>query len=486
MYTSAVARRLLQAAEALERDGKLLPAKAAYQQLLSQFPDLPDCWYNLALLQRRAGRFEAALASYQQALERGVAHPEEVHLNRAVVYSDHLRRDAAAEAELRTALRINPGYEPALLNLANLHEDQGKRSEAQAAYQALLHLNPGHAEALARYANLSTIHSPDDPLILRLRQALLNDTASAEEKASLGFALGRALDCSGSYSDAFQAYEAANLRSRLSAAGSAPPYDRRAHERHIDQIIHSFSHAGRPAAVTTRGVQPIFICGMFRSGSTLLEQVLARHPQVTSGGELPYLPGLVRSAFPDFPTGIATTAPQVLEQLAGQYCAALRKLFPAAQRVTDKRPDNFLYIGLIKTMFPDARILHTQRNALDNCLSIFFLHLDHSMGYALDLIDTAHYYRQYRRLMAHWKSRHAPSILDFDYDAFVRDPGPAVARLLEFLGLDWADECLRFDDASTSVRTASVWQVREPLYQRSSGRWRNYAEEITDLRRYLE
>ena len=112
---------------------------------------------------------------------------------------------------------------------------------------------------------------------------------------------------------------------------------------------------------------------------------------------------------------------------------------PDAAVVTDKRPDNFLYVGLIKSLFPDARIVHTTRDPLDNCLSVHFLHLDHAMGYALDLMDTAHYYRQYRRLMAHWKSLYGDDILDFDYDTFVRDPGPAVERLLAFCGLDWEE-----------------------------------------------
>ena len=119
--------------------------------------------------------------------------------------------------------------------------------------------------------------------------------------------------------------------------------------------------------------------------------------------------------------------------LGARYSRCCRRLFPGAEHVTDKRPDNFLYIGLIKTLFPDARIIHTTRNPLDNCLSIFFLHLDHSMGYALDLMDTGHYYAQYRRLMSHWKSLYGADILDFDYDAFVREPRPAVAAIARVL-----------------------------------------------------
>jgi hypothetical protein len=224
---------------------------------------------------------------------------------------------------------------------------------------------------------------------------------------------------------------------------------------------------------------------MFRSGSTLTEQVLAGHSRVKAGGEIDFVPTLVQTALAPFPQRMAQVTPRELDEFAAHYLAALARLFPDAAVVTDKRPENFLYIGLIKSLFPDARIVHTTRNALDNCLSVHFLHLDHAMGYALDLMDTAHYYRQYRRLMAHWKSLYGGDILDLDYDAFVRDPRPAVERLLAFCELDWEESCMEFHRVSNAVKTASVWQVREPLYQRSSGRWQNYARELEPLRAYL-
>jgi hypothetical protein len=224
---------------------------------------------------------------------------------------------------------------------------------------------------------------------------------------------------------------------------------------------------------------------MFRSGSTLTEQVLAGHSRVTAGGEIDILPALVRNELSPFPARMGELSPRQLDELAARYTASLSKLFPGAPHVTDKRPDNFLHIGLIKSLFPDARIIHTTRDALDNVLSIYFLHLDHGMGYALDLMDIAHYYRQYRRLMAHWKSQFGPDILDFDYDAFVRAPRPAVEKLLAFCDLDWEEDCLDFQHVRNAVKTASVWQVREALYQRSSGRWRNYARHLHSLRAYL-
>ena len=217
---------------------------------------------------------------------------------------------------------------------------------------------------------------------------------------------------------------------------------------------------------------------MFRSGSTLAERILASHSRVTAGGELPFIPTLVRNELRPFPASMLDLTQSRLDMLAHSYLTALRQLFPHADLVTDKRPDNFLYIGLIKRLFPHARIVHTTRNPLDNCLSIFFLHLDHSMSYALDLADIAHYYSQYRRLMAHWQSLYRADILDLDYDMLVREPREQIARLLDFCGLEWQDSCLEFQRTTSAVKTESVWQVRESLYQRSSGRWRNYAAHL--------
>lgn len=477
---------LLREAARLEQLGQLAEAAATYERILARWPELPDCWYNLGLLQRRLRRYDEALASYGEALARGVRQPEEVHLNRAVILADHLRQDAAAESELRAALSLNPRYLPALHNLANLHEDLGRREEALATYARILELDSRAFESLARSAALHRVERPDDPLIARLRAALADPAASAAERASLGFALGAALDSCGEYAAAFNACEAANRESRASAP-AAPRYDRASQERFTDELIRAFGrpahNSGAPEAAP--GPRPIFICGMFRSGSTLAEQLLARHPLVTAGGELPFLPELVRSDLAPYPAALATLPESRIAELGQRYRAALARLFPGAAYVTDKRPDNFLHIGLIKRLFPDARIVYTTRDALDNCLSIFFLHLDQRLGYALDLLDTGHYYREYRRLMAHWKALYADGLLELNYDNLVSDPRPAVERLLRFCGLAWDEACLAPAPRGAAVKTASVWQVREPLYRRSSGRSRHYRRELEALAAYL-
>jgi tetratricopeptide (TPR) repeat protein len=484
MSDLGTADRMVREAVILDRQGRMAEAITAYQAVLARWPMLSDCWYHLALLQRRAGQFSAALASYQRALDFGVKRPEEVHLNRGVIFADHLHRPDDAQRALEAALAINSTYVPALMNLANLHEDLGRREEAAAVYERILTLDPRRFEALARRANLQLFAAADDPLIDRLRHALADPGGDSAERASLGFALGRALDACGAYDAAFEAYARANRDSRDSAVPGAARYDRAVEDRFADRLMAAFpaARAGVPPGGRPR---PIFVCGMFRSGSTLVEQLLAGHARIRPAGELDLLPQLAQGFLAPFPESLATVPASRLALIADRYESALRTLFPDADFVTDKRLDNFIYIGLIKTLFPDAKIVHTTRNPLDTCLSIFFLHLDHRMSYALDLMDIGHQYRTYRRLMTHWKEIYGGDILDVSYERLVREPEPVIEGLLSFLGLEWDERCLTVPSRGRTIKTASVWQVREPLNQRSSGRASNYAGRLDELRRYL-
>ena len=466
---------LLTQASALRAAGRVGEAIAAYQRLLAANPELPGSWYNLGWLQKQARHFEDALASYRQALDRGVDEPEEVHLNQAVILSDHLSRPEDALAELEAALALNPIYVPALLNLGNLHEDRGDRAAASDAYQRALAQQPGNALALARLAGVS---DADDELIERVRAAIAQAQTSPAEKADLGFALGRLLDQAGDYDAAFEAYAEANRASAASYGPKFRGYDRSAQEQLVDRLIAAFPVPAQPRE-SSEGQAPLFICGLFRSGSTLVEQILAGHSRVAAGGELDLIPALVARIQP-YPEALEAADPAMFERLRRTYLAGL----PAGgsgKIVTDKRPDNFLHIGLIKAMFPEAKIVHTQRDPLDNLLSLHFLHLDPAMAYALDLEDAAHWHGEYRRLMAHWKALYGDDIHDVDYDQLVREPRPVVERLLAFCGLEWEDQCLAFHSGERVVKTASVWQVRQPLYTRSSGRWKNYERHLRPL-----
>jgi tetratricopeptide (TPR) repeat protein len=476
---------MMREATQLRRQNRVPEAIEAYQRILARWPGQAESWFNLAVLQRQARRFDEALDSYQKALHAGVARPEEAHLNRSVIYTDYLRQHAEAERELRLALSLNPGFTPALLNLGNLCEDLGRRAEALSLYAQILAREPRCFEALARYANLQPRTPVDPTLIAQLKHAIADPAAAAAERASLSFALGRVLDGAGQYPAAFAAYRAANQASRASAAALDPRYDRARQHAFVDRLIASGTATQRALPGGTTRPNPIFICGMFRSGSTLAEQLLAGCSGVAAGGELDFLPRLVDSELAPFPESLASLSAQSLEAFAARYRAELAHVSADALYVIDKRPDNFLYIGLIKSLFPDARIVHTIRNPLDNCLSIYFLHLDQRMSYALDLLDIGHYFREYRRLMTHWKTKYAADIFDFDYDALVSEPRPMMERLCAFLGLECDGRMPQAAPDGHAIKTASVWQVREPLYRSSSGRARHYAGELKELRDYL-
>lgn len=462
-------------AAALRRAGRTAEAIAAYSALLEREPDLPDSWYNLAWLQRQARNYQAALECYQHALNRGVRDPEEVHVNRAVILSDHLARHDEAEAELEAALSLNPAYLPALLNLGNLHEDRGRRDAAQAMYRRALEIAPENALATSRLAGVVDTQSQAAGELIEQLQRAIGRARSPAETADLGFGLGRLLDGRGDYRKAFAAYRRANQASREALGASFGGYDPIAQEQFVDRMIAAFPSSIDRSGHT--GSAPVFIVGMFRSGSTLVEQILGSHGAVAPAGELDLIPALAR-AIPGYPQSVAAADDATIEEWRRFYLDGSSPFRRSDVLVTDKRPDNFLHLGLIKSVFPDAKIVHTRRNRLDNLLSLYFLHLDSAMPYALDLRDAAHWHAQYERLMIHWKTVYPNDIVDVDYDELVSNPRPVVEQLLAFLGLRWEDSLLDFHTRDVAVKTASVWQVREPLHARSSGRWRNYSDEL--------
>ncbi len=464
--------------------GQFSEAVAGFERLLAVRPDLADYWYNLGYAQRRVKRFEDALSSYQQALDRGVEQPEQVHLNRAVILTSNLGRGDEAEADLKAALAIAPKYVPALINLGGLYEERGDREQAKAAYARALEIEPDDALVLTRLAVLSDIEEPKRPLLDRIRAQINSPQTRPTDRADLGFALGQVLDTSGSYDEAFDAYKAANEASRASWEGKAA-YDSATEQAMTDRIIAAFSEAGNTDDDGGDDT-PIFICGMFRSGSTLTERVLSRHSRVTAGGEFGFIPAMTRTEFDPYPEAAATADGATIERLRESYRQDVARLHPDAGIVTDKQPANFRHIGLIKKLFPRATIIDTLRNPMDNCLSIWFAHLGPRVPYAVDLEHIAHWYSEYRRLMAHWRTLWPDDIHEADYDALVADPEPNIRALLDACDLEWEDACLEPHEATNSVSTLSAWQVRQPLYTKSSGRWRNYVGHLGVLREALD
>jgi tetratricopeptide (TPR) repeat protein len=466
-------------------------AARGFRRLLDQHPHEPDDWYNLAWVLRRLGEFEEALAACDEALKREVVKPEEVHLNRAAILSTELNRDEDARSALQSALDCNPDYSPALLNLGNLLEEGGQRDEALACYrrlhEALPEADPIRLEALARMAHLDPPDSPDDPRLQSLEDAVEHADSDPVAGANLWLALARSYDRLGLHDQAFSAMRSGKrAAARQAPAGYRPPRQ----ERLVDALIEAFPSSTGPAvAAVADEARPVFVCGMYRSGSTLVERVLGAHSGVVSGGELDLLPRLVMQQLQPFPQAVGNLTSEAAARLADAYRKGLRRQLPDAgsgRVVTDKRPPNFLFIGLIRRLFPDARVIHTVRNPLDTALSIYMHHLDPRLApYACDLGSIGHYYLQYRRLMSHWQAAFPGLIHEVDYDELVADPEPVIRSMLEFLELDWEQACLDFHRSRAKIRTASYWQVRQPLYKSASGRWRHYENHLRALRQQL-
>lgn len=447
-----------------------------YERLLERQPDLADGHFSLALLYKQSLRYRDALRAYEKALGLGIDNVQEVYSNIGVLFSE--MRDAPKAREMyERALAVDADYVPALFNLAGLYEETGERQPATDIYDRILATNPRHWDSLARLAQAEKLTDPEDPLISRLRNAIeqAGDDRLAQE--GLYFALGKVLDEVAHFDEAFAAYGAANALGKQ----RNQPYDRRVTAQAFDQLISLFEHDWIERNATESTASPIFVCGMFRSGSTLIEQMLSAHPEITSGGELDFLPWLIARNLGPYPQRVSNVSPRELQRIGDEYLSMSRELFPDAANLTDKRPDNFLHLGLVKAMFPRARIVYTSRDRLDNCLSVFFQQLGGNLSYASDLGDTADYYTQHVRLMSHWVACFGDDIFTVDYDELVRSPEPALRGLLNFLGLGWDERCLAFERSGDSVKTASVWQVREGLHKSSSGRWRNYAAVIPEL-----
>jgi tetratricopeptide (TPR) repeat protein len=481
--------RALQQARALADARRYSEAQAVYRQLLVAEPGLADVWYELAWLLRKSGDPDAALEAYSEALHLGVRDPEEVHLNRAVIYSDERHQEALAEDELLSALRIRADYAPARLNLGKLYEDQGRTAEAVDCYRQLsddsgpqqpnLELRQ---EALCRLVQAEPPSDADDPRLARLIAAATQaGDRSDGHTANLWFGVARAWETLSRYDDAFNAFERAN---RLAASGG-PPYARAAIESLVEALIEAGDLPPFEAAADKAGPTPLFICGMFRSGSTLLEQVLNAHPQVSAGGELAFFPRLKQG-----PQGRAASCGQLSPAQAQQAGQAYRQLIQNlmqqgtadARYFSDKRPDNVLLLRLIRQVLPDARIIITRRNPVDTGLSVFQQHLSPAVvPYSTRLTDIAHYQLQVETLTRHWLSSGDEGLFKFDYDHFVSEPEAELRPLLTWLQLDWDSRCLDFHRQHNAVKTASHAQVRKPLYRDSSGRWQHYAAHLGPL-----
>jgi hypothetical protein len=311
---------------------------------------------------------------------------------------------------------------------------------------------------------------------------------SEADRMHLAFALGVVFDRHGDYDRAFSHFQTGNSLKRKTFA-----HDPEANAQLLRRIRQHFGGASIRDAVPADNPDetPVFIVGMMRSGTTLMEQVLASHPDVAGGGELPFLQNLVNSRF----AATNTTYPEFVDAMQGpdfldmgrQYIAMVRGRFGHEPRfITDKMPQNFLYLGLIHLMLPKARIICMQRDPLDTCLSIYTILFSESHPYAYDLREAGLYTRFSRDLMAFWKDWLGDRVHFQSYEELVRQPEPAVRKLLAFCDLPFHEDCLQFHKTDRPVKTASASQVRERLNTRSIGRWRNYRKHLGPLRSVFE
>jgi tetratricopeptide (TPR) repeat protein len=462
----------------LARLGQLDEAMASFRRCITLQPEFAEAHANLANAIRSTGRLDEAVKEYRLALR---IKPDFVEAHAELATSQRLlRMTAEAEATCQQALRIAPGAAAVLVVLAELRSDVGRFREAESYFKRALSADPESVEALAGMARIRRMTGEDDAW-LRAARRLEQAGVSPQREMILRYAMGKYYDDVADFPTAFANYQRANLLAKR----SAPKHDRAHLERAVDWIIRcqdaAWVRERRMAAPQSR--RPVFVVGMLRSGTSLAEQILASHPAVSGVGELTFWSTRLAALLPVAPD--ATSPPPDTEELARagrDYLDHLQTLAAEAARVIDKLPTNFLAAGLISAALPGARIIHMQRDPIDTCLSIYFQHFEATNTYTHDLEDLAHYYRQYRRLMRHWRTTlPKDTLLEVPYEGLVAEPETWTRRVLEFVELPWDSRCLDFQRTQRPVVTASKWQVRQPITARSIGRWRHYAKFIDAL-----
>ncbi len=459
--------------------GRLREAAASYQRALDLNPGLAEAHNNLGNVQMDLMQLAEADASFRRAL---ALRPGYVHAHTALAMALRLQgRPAEAEASCRRALDIAPDAADSLAFLAELHADQGRFADAETLFRRAIEIEPELPAAWAGLARYRRMGEGDSWLAGAQRLAAKH--LPLRQEIPLRYAIGKYFDDVKDYDQAFQSYRLANELTRRYGA----MFDRAAWSRQVDRIAqsHHGEWLGRAPPSLDGSERAVFIVGMPRSGTTLAEQILASHPAVFGAGELPFWNDAA-AAFDASAPGAAERA-EMPAALGRAYLQQLADLSPAAARVIDKMPINYLNIGLIRAALPDARIIHMRRNPIDTCLSIYFQNFTISHAYANDLEDLAHYYTEYARLTAHWRATLPEgSMLEVPYEGLVEDTEAWSRRMIDFVGLPWDPRCLDFHETVRTVTTPSKWQVRQKISKASSGRWRNYRDFVGPLERLLQ
>lgn len=450
---------------------------------LERSPRNWQLWVFLAQCLEQGGAPEAALAAFEKAAKLAPSK-ETAPLVLLGESARHSAQGERAEDAFKRALERDPNVARARLGLGNLAMQRGDFAEAESQLRTALSLAPdmnGAWEALSIMASGEAV----EPLVRELDQAI-----EAAEKQNhphgwlLNFSRARLRERLGDYDGAFADYTAGN---RPRAPGDR--YSREIENDHARDVIGHLDRdfVARPITPPPGPPQPIFICGMFRSGTSLVESIFASHPEIRAGGEMLYvhdriLQALGYDGLGHTGTWLADQSDAELRALALDWQAELRRQAGDCARITDKLPGNYSMLGFIHACFPEAPIIHVRRDARDNCFSCFATPFQTNYLPSSTLQSTGHFYRLYETFMAHWREvLGAERIIEVQYEQLVAEPEGEIRRLLAAAGLPWDRRCLDFHRNEQDVRTASVYQVRQPLYTSSIGRWRHFESHLAPL-----
>ena len=462
--------------------GRTQEAEVACRQVIAADPANSEAHHFLGVLCLQSGR-EALAAKYIVRAVQLFPEYAEAYCNLGVALR-RLGRTEEAIAAYRQALRIKPDYANACNNLGSALNELGRRDEARESYRNAIAIDSEFAVAHRHLACLEKHEDEDDEV--RAMVALYGSgTISDDQRMHLAFALGKVYAEIGEHPKAFAFLQEANRLKRATYR-----YDAADDQRFFERIKQTFSRdffaerqgAGYPDET------PIFIVGMPRSGTSLVEQILASHPDVFGAGELHDLQQVAAClGKEEFPESAASVAAETLIAAGRNYLARIRRLAPEVLRITDKLPQNFLFLGLARAILPNAKVIHCVRNPEDTCFSIYKNFFTNYHGYAYDLEELGAYYRLYEDLMAHWREVFpAGWIHEVRYEDVVANQEEESRKLLAFCGLGWNDACLGFHQTKRRVTTTSATQVRQPIYTDSVGLWEKYGEELAPLRRALK
>ena len=456
-------------------------AAAGFSNALALKPDYPEAYLGLARVHKEQQRPNEAEAMTKKALALA---PEkaEAHSLLGEIYTEYGYPDKAAQA-FTSALQLNPDLLSAHLGKGYLLMEQGRMATAEASFRHALSLDAANLGARLAMAQVKKAETDDENMTALVEAAEKIDTMLETKAMTLHFALGKCYDDTKRYDLAMHHFLAGCRLKRKRIQYDPEDNDnirRNICEFFSPETIEKLRGEGCPSNL------PIFVLGMPRSGTTLIEQIIASHPLVYGAGELPDLLALAAKpkaeGLDGYPLSLAGITPPDLKILGERYVAGLQARQPEAKRITDKMPANFNCVGLIHLMLPNAKIIHVKRNPVDTCLSGFTNLFHKSLHHSYDLAEIGRYYRNYAIIMDHWRTvLPAGAFYEVQYEEMVADHENKARALLTYCGLPWDDACLDFHKTKRNIRTASVTQVRQPLYTSSVERWRKYEAHLGPL-----